>query len=47
MQSKLGAVSFSLADLGVSNPASVSTATGLRLTSSTLDPNGVGLYTLP
>lgn len=42
VQSKLGAVSFSLADLGVNNPASVSAATGLRLTISTLDPNVVG-----
>ena len=46
-QSKLGAATFSLADLGVSNPASVSAATGLRLVSSTLDPNAVGLYTVP
>ncbi|ATB43599.1 cell division protein FtsK [Cystobacter fuscus] len=47
VQSKLGAVTFSLADLGVTNPTSVSTATGLRLVSSTLDPSVVGLYTVP
>jgi hypothetical protein len=47
VQSKLGAVTFSLADLGVTDPASVSTATGLRISSATLDPNAVGLYTLP
>ncbi|NBD09373.1 MULTISPECIES: cell division protein FtsK [Corallococcus] len=45
--SKLGAVSFSLSDLGVTDVASVSGATGLRLTSATLDPNVVGLYTVP
>lgn len=47
VQSKLGVVTFSLADLGVTNPTSVSTATGIRLSSSTLDPNVVGLYTVP
>jgi hypothetical protein len=47
VQSKLGAVSFSLADLGVSDFASISSATGLRLSSSSLDPNIVGLYTVP
>ncbi|WP_239470044.1 cell division protein FtsK [Archangium violaceum] len=47
IQSKLGAVTFSLADLGVTSPTSVSTATGIRLVSSTLDPNVVGLYTVP
>ncbi|KFE62695.1 hypothetical protein DB31_3809 [Hyalangium minutum] len=47
VQSKLGAVTFSLADLGVADVASVSTATGIRLVSSTLDPNVVGLYTAP
>lgn len=47
VQSKLGAVSFSLADLGVSDVTSVSGATGLRLSSATLDPNVVGLYTVP
>lgn len=47
VQSKLGAVTFSLADLGVTDVASVSTATGIRLVSSTLDPNVVGLYTVP
>ncbi|RKH24080.1 cell division protein FtsK [Corallococcus praedator] len=47
VKSKLGAVSFSLADLGVSDVASVSGATGLRISSSTLDPNVVGLYTVP
>jgi hypothetical protein len=47
VQSKLGAVTFSLADLGVTNLESTSTATGLRLSSDTLDPNAVGLYTVP
>jgi hypothetical protein len=47
IQSKLGAVTFSLADLGVASPTNVSTATGIRLVSSTLDPNVVGLYTVP
>ena len=47
VQSKLGGVSFSLADLGVTDVASVSTATGLRISSATLDPNVVGLYTVP
>ncbi|ADO73041.1 hypothetical protein [Stigmatella aurantiaca] len=47
VQSKLGAVSFSLADLGVTDLTSISGATGLRLSSATLDPNVVGLYTLP
>jgi hypothetical protein len=47
VQSKLGAVSFSLADLGVSDFTSISGATGIRLSSSTLDPNVVGLYTVP
>ncbi|WNG30526.1 cell division protein FtsK [Cystobacter fuscus] len=47
VQSKLGAVTFSLADLGVTNPTSVSAATGIRLSSSTLDPNVVGLYSVP
>ncbi|WP_244224476.1 hypothetical protein [Corallococcus sicarius] len=46
-KSKLGGVSFSLADLGVTEVASVSSATGLRISSSTLDPNVVGLYTVP
>lgn len=46
-KSKLGGVSFSLADLGVTEVASVSSATGLRISSSTLDPNIVGLYTVP
>lgn len=46
-QSKLGAVSFSLADLGVSDVSSISGATGLQIVSSTLDPNVVGLYTVP
>ncbi|MCP3097930.1 cell division protein FtsK [Myxococcus sp. K15C18031901] len=45
--SKLAAVSFSLADLGVSDAASVSGARGLRLSSATLDPNVVGLYVVP
>lgn len=47
VQSKLGAVTFSLADLGVTNPTSISAATGIRLASSTLDPNAVGLHTVP
>ncbi len=47
VQSKLGAVTFSLTDLGVTSVTSVSNATGLRLVSSTLDPNVVGLYTVP
>ncbi|NNC14327.1 cell division protein FtsK [Corallococcus exiguus] len=47
VQSKLGGVSFSLADLGVTDVASISTATGLRISSATLDPNVVGLYTVP
>ncbi|NTX08056.1 cell division protein FtsK [Myxococcus sp. CA040A] len=47
VQSKLGAVSFSLADLGVSDVTSVSAATGLRLSSATLDPNIVGRYSVP
>ncbi|MDC0709469.1 cell division protein FtsK [Stigmatella sp. ncwal1] len=47
VQSKLGAVSFSLADLGVTDFTSISGTTGLRLSSSTLDPNVVGLYTVP
>ncbi|WP_281255334.1 hypothetical protein [Cystobacter ferrugineus] len=38
---------ISLADLGVTNPTSISAATGIRLSSSTLDPNVVGLYTVP
>ncbi|PTL76216.1 hypothetical protein [Vitiosangium sp. GDMCC 1.1324] len=36
-----------LADLGVSDVASISSAAGIRLDSSTLDPNAVGLYTVP
>ena len=47
VQSKLGAVTFSLADLGITNPANVGAATGIRLVSSTLDPNAVGFYTVP
>ncbi|WP_242588654.1 cell division protein FtsK [Corallococcus macrosporus] len=47
VQSKLGGVSFSLADLGVTDAANVSGATGLRISSATLDPNVVGLYTVP
>ncbi|WP_224364999.1 cell division protein FtsK [Hyalangium versicolor] len=47
VQSKLGAVTFSLADLGVTDVASVSSATGIRLVSSTIDPNVVGLFTVP
>ncbi|WP_245814162.1 hypothetical protein [Cystobacter ferrugineus] len=47
VQSKLEEVTFSLADLGVTNPTSVSAATGLRLVSATLDPSVVGLYTVP
>ncbi|NOK21939.1 cell division protein FtsK [Corallococcus carmarthensis] len=47
VQSKLGGVSFSLADLGVTDIASISGATGLRISSATLDPNVVGLYTVP
>ncbi|WP_223633202.1 cell division protein FtsK [Corallococcus sp. EGB] len=47
VQSKLGGVSFSLADLGVTDVANISTATGLRISSATLDPNVVGLYTVP
>jgi hypothetical protein len=47
VQSKLGGVSFSLADLGVTDLASVSGATGLRISSATLDPNVVGLYSVP
>lgn len=47
VQSKLGAVSFSLADLGVTDLSTLSAATGIRLSSSTLDPNVVGLYTVP
>ncbi|RYZ42562.1 MAG: cell division protein FtsK [Myxococcaceae bacterium] len=47
VKSKLGAVSFSLADLGVTDVTSVSAATGLRISSATLDPNVVGLYTVP
>jgi hypothetical protein len=51
---KLGGVTFSLSDLGVTNIASVSTATGIRIVSpgavggaAILDPNVVGLYTVP
>lgn len=51
---KLGGVSFSLADLGVTNLATVSTATGIRIVSpgavggaAILDPNVIGLYTVP
>lgn len=47
VQSKLGAVSFSLADLGATNLESIGAATGIRLVSDTLDPNAVGLYTVP
>ena len=47
VQSKLGAVTFSLADLGVKDVSGVSGATGLRISSDTLDPNTVGLYTVP
>ncbi|RKH58925.1 cell division protein FtsK [Corallococcus llansteffanensis] len=47
LKSKLGGVSFSLADLGVTDVTSVSGATGLRISSSTLDPNIVGLYSVP
>ncbi len=47
VQSKLGAVTFSLADLGVTDLASIASATGLRLESGTLDPNAVGFYTVP
>ncbi|ATB33642.1 cell division protein FtsK [Melittangium boletus] len=47
VQSKLGAVTFSLADLGVTTPANVGAARGIRLASSTLDPNAVGFYTVP
>jgi hypothetical protein len=44
--SKLGAVSFSLADLGITDYAAIDGASGIRLTSSTLDPNVVGMYTV-
>ncbi|WP_244237549.1 hypothetical protein [Corallococcus llansteffanensis] len=47
LKSKLRGVSFSLANLGVTDVTSVSSATRLRLSSSTLDPNVVGLYTVP
>jgi hypothetical protein len=47
VQSKLGAVTFSLAELGVTNPTSISAATGIRLVSASLDPNAVGLFTVP
>ncbi len=42
---KLGGVSFSLADLGVSDYAAIAGATGIRINgNSVLDPNVVGLY---
>jgi len=51
---KLGGVTFSLADLGIANAATVATATGIRLVSpgavggaAILDPNIVGLYSVP
>jgi hypothetical protein len=45
---KLGGVSFSLANLGVTSAtlASVSSATGIRLVSPGLDPSVVGLYSV-
>lgn len=46
-QFKLGAVSFSLADLKVIDPTLVATATGIQITSTGLDPNVVALYTVP
>jgi len=47
--SKLGGVSFSLADLGVTDIAAVALATGIRLSggTSTLDPNVVGYFNAP
>jgi autotransporter-associated beta strand protein len=47
--SKLGGVSFSLSNLGVTaaTVASTSSATGIRLVSSGLDPSVVGLYAVP
>ena len=47
VQSKLGGVTFSLADLGVTDFATISSVTGIRITSTTLDPNVVGTYTVP
>lgn len=51
---KLAGVSFSLADLGVTNVGDVANATGIRIVSpgavggsAILDPNVVGLYVVP
>lgn len=51
---KLAGVSFSLADLGVTNIGAVAAATGIRIVSpgaaggaAILDPNVVGLYSVP
>jgi len=45
LTAKLGAVSFSLADF--SGTGDLSQVTGIRITSTTLDPNVVGMYTVP
>jgi len=47
VQSKLGGVTFSLADLGVTDYTTLSTVTGIHLSSGTLDPNVVGLFAVP
>ncbi len=41
---KLGGVTFSLVDMGVTDFSAISTATGIRISSGGLDPNVVGSF---
>ncbi len=44
---KLGGVTFSLEDLGVTDFSEIATATGIQISSGGLDPNVVGTFAVP